>query len=346
MSSPLSRRAWLAASAGVSAACAAPRFRPERGAVVIASHNGLRCVADAYRRVQEGARPVYAAVHAVAINEDDPDDMTVGYGGLPNEEGVVQLDAACMDGPSANAGAVAALEGIKNPAQVAYYVMEHTDHVLLVGAGAKRFALSYGFREEDLLTDKARQAWLRWRAARGSGDDWLAPVDGELQLDGAGRPYGTIHCSVLDARGDLGCTTTTSGLAFKLPGRVGDSPLIGCGLYCDNEIGSAGGTGRGEANILSGGSWLVVERMRAGDEPTAACEHALQRVVDNARRQSRWQPALWAGDRPAFDLTLYALRKDGRYGCASIRAPQGERRFAVCDAAGARHEPASVLYAD
>lgn len=346
MSAPLSRRDLLAASAGLPAAAALGRLRPAGNAVVISSHNGLRCVAEAYRRVTEGGeRPVHAAVMGVAINENDPEDMSVGYGGLPNEEGVVQLDAACMDGPTANAGAVAAIENIKNPAQVAFYVMEHTDHVLLVGEGAKRFALSYGFPEEDLLTEKSRAAWLRWRAARGKDDDWLAPADGsDLTLDAAARPYGTIHCSVLSAGGDLGCATTTSGLAYKIPGRVGDSPLIGCGLYCDNEVGSAGSTGRGEASILVGGSWLVVERMRAGDAPADACLHALRRVSEYARRQSRWQPALWAGDKPSFDLNFYALRKDGQFGSASLGIPSGARSFAVCDSKGARLESAALLY--
>lgn len=336
----------LAASAGIAtAATLHGRAARAGGAVVISSKNGLRCVQEAYRRVTGGERPVRAAVMGVAINEDDPEDMSVGYGGLPNEEGVVQLDAACMDGPSANAGAVAAIENIKNPAQVAFFVMEHTDHVLLVGEGAKRFARSYGFPEQDLLTDKARAIWLRWRAARSRNDDWLSPADGsDLELDAQGRLYGTIHCSVLAPNGDLGCATTTSGLSFKIPGRVGDSPLIGCGLYCDNDVGSAGATGRGEASILSGVSWLVVERMRAGDEPTQACLHALRRVSEYARRQSRWQPALWAGDRPSFDLTLYALRKDGQFGCASLRAGKDERVFAVCDAQGARHETGALLY--
>ncbi len=319
-------------------------------AVVVASGNGLAAVAEAYRlATAERLRPVSAAVRGVAIVEADPEDMSVGYGGLPNEDGVVQLDAACMDGPTHNAGAVAAIEDVKHPAQVAERVMDATDHVLLVGAGARRFALEQGFPAESLLTEKARQIWLAWRAKR-TDDDRLWPL-GDVSpaspvLQGEARPWGTIHCSVLAPNGDLGCTTTTSGLAFKIPGRVGDSPLIGCGLYCDNEVGSAGGTGRGEAAIHSGAAWLVVERMRAGDEPEAACLHVLRRVAEQVRRQAHWQPALWKGDRPAFGLTLYAVRKDGLYGSATLRGKLGDEKFAVCDSRGARLEPATVLFPD
>jgi len=321
-------------------------------ALVIASGNGLATVEEAMRLVsQKKLRPVSAAVRGVASVEADPEDTSVGYGGLPNEEGVVQLDSACMDGPTHNAGAVASIEGIKHPAQVAERVMDRTDHVLLVGEGAKRFAMDEGFPEENLLTEKARKIWLRWRARR-SGDDRLWPLEDEGleelepagSLQGVSRPWGTIHCSVLAPGGSVGCCTTTSGLAFKIPGRVGDSPLIGCGLYCDDAVGSAGGTGRGESAILSGGAWLVVERMRSGDTPEEACLHALRRVAEQARRGARWQPALWKGDRPGFGLTLYALRKDGLYGSATLRGEPGKAKFAVCDARGPRLEPCAVLY--
>jgi len=318
-------------------------FSPPKGAVVVSSANGMRAIAEAYRRVtEENDRPVRAAVMGVAIQEADPNDITVGYGGLPNEEGVVQLDAACMDGPTHNAGAVAALEGIKHPAQVALLVMERTDHVLLVGKGAQRFALSYGFKKEDLLTDKAREIWVRWRANRSKKDDWLSS-DAD-KGDDFKRLWGTIHCSVLAPDGSLGCCTTTSGLSFKVPGRVGDSPLIGCGLYCDNTVGSAGATGRGEAAILSGGSWLVVERMRAGDEPEEACLYALRRVTEQAERQARWQPGLWTDGRPSFSLRFYALRKDGLFGSASMLGRPGQRSFSVCDARGPRLETGAILH--
>ena len=223
--------------------------RDARRPTVISSSNGLPAVKAAMDALNGGNSSTHAVVNGVTIVENDPDDMTVGYGGLPNEDGVVQLDAAVMDGPMHKAGGVAAIENIRNPAQVALKVLERTDHVLIVGEGARRFALRMGFKEENLLTDKAREAWLRWKADLNRNDDWLDDND---QIDTSGRkrgvskarddiPYthGTIHCSAVDANGDLGCCTTTSGLSYKIPGRVGDSPLIGAGLFCDNTVGSA-----------------------------------------------------------------------------------------------------------
>lgn len=352
----MDRRSFLKTAAAGVVLGRAPMARGEAklssggAAVAISSGNGEEAVAEARRLVTEGgARPVSAAVRGVAIVEADPEDMSVGYGGLPNEDGVVQLDAACMDGPTHNAGSVAAIEGIKHPAQVAELVMDRTDHVNLVGEGAQRFALEHGFQEENLLTPEARKIWLKWRAKR-SGDDRLWPLGDteavDAALGGEARPWGTIHLSVLAPDGSLGCCTTTSGLAFKIPGRIGDSPLIGCGLYCDNEVGSAGGTGRGEAAIHSGGAWLVVERMRAGDTPEEACLYALHRVADQARRQAAWQPALWDGNRPGFGLTLYAVRKDGLYGSATLRGAPGKRKFAVCDARGPRLEACAIAFPD
>ncbi len=350
-----SRRSFLggavaAASAALvrpASSIPAPSFSSLGSAVAISSANGLRAVAKARKLVQGGLRPVSAAIRGVALVEADESDMSVGKGGLPNEEGVVQLDAACMDGPHHNAGSVACIEDILHPAQVAERVMDRTDHVVLVGQGAKRFALAHGFPEENLLTPKAREIWLRWKESHSSDDDWLSPGPGVKNSD-LERIYGTIHCSVLSASGDLGCCTTTSGLSFKIPGRVGDSPLIGCGLYCDNEAGSAGATGRGEAAIQSGGSWLVVERMRAGDEPEAACLYALQRVSDQVRRQRNWQPGLWdeAQDRPAFNLSFYAVRKDGLWGSARMRGHGDGPTLAVCDSRGARLERGAILYPD
>lgn len=350
----ITRRGFVSATGAALAASALPRsgalpdFNPPEDCVAIASANGLRTVEQARALVlKDQLRPVSAAVRGVAIVEADPNDTSVGYGGLPNEDGVVQLDAACMDGPRHNAGGVACIENIMHPAQVAERVMDRTDHVLLVGAGAKRFALEQGFKEEDLLTPGSRKAWMEWQATRRE-DDRLWPLNGadpdnpwKLSED---RPWGTIHCSVLAPNGDLGCCTTTSGLAYKIPGRVGDSPLIGCGLYCDNGVGSAGGTGRGEAAIHAGGSWLVVERMRMGDDPTEACLHALRRVAEQTQRMARWQPALWAQDKPAFGLTLYALRKDGRFGSATLVAKPGSAHFAVADAKGARLEECAILF--
>lgn len=354
MSDSLSRRRVLQGAAAGLAAALAPSSqarswsgRPAAGAVAIASGNGVEAVRRAHALVTaDKLRPVSAAVRGVAVVEADPNDMSVGYGGLPDERGVVTLDSACMDGPTHNAGSVGALEDIMHPAQVAERVMDATDHVNLVGAGARQFAVDHGFQPENLLTERAHKIWLKWRAQR-TEDDRLWPLNdtepADPVLQGEPRPWGTIHCSVLAPQGDLGCCTTTSGLAFKIPGRIGDSPLIGCGLYCDNEVGSAGATGRGEAAILSGGSWLIVERMRAGDTPEEACLVALRRVAEQTERAARWQPALWGDGRPAFGLTFYAVRKDGLYGSATM---SGRRSFAVCDdEGGARQETCKALYA-
>ncbi|MAW62298.1 MAG: asparaginase [Planctomycetes bacterium] len=354
MSSGLSRRRLLqGAAAGLAAgvlpgsrSATARPLRPAANAVAIASGNGVETVRIAHELVtQEKLRPVSAAVRGVAVVEADPNDMSVGYGGLPDEDGKVSLDSACMDGPTHNAGSVGAIQDIMHPAQVAERVMDATDHVNLVGDGARRFAIEQGFRPENLLTERAEEIWKRWIAGR-NDDDRLWPLNdtnpADPVLQGEPRPWGTIHCSVLAPNGDLGCCTTTSGLAFKIPGRIGDSPLIGCGLYCDNEVGSAGATGRGEAAILSGGSWLIVEKMREGMHPREACLAALRRVVEQTERAARWQPALWKDGRPSFGLTFYAVRKDGEFGSATM---SGNRRFAVATAeGGARLESCAALY--
>jgi len=309
------------------------------GARCISSGNGLAAVATAFAELAKGARPVDAAVAGVNLNELDPEDMTVGYGGLPNEEGIVELDAAVMDGPTHRAGAVASLRNIKTPSKVALQVMRRSDHVLLVGAGALRFAKAHGFPEEELLTDKARKLWLYWKETQSATDDWFPPTDDEIAKDPVlkNRPTGTIHLSARDAKGDFGCTTTTSGLAFKISGRVGDSPLVGDGLYLDNEVGSAGGTGRGEASILSCGAFAVVERMRAGRKPLDAILDILARVVDQSRKNGNAD-----GDgKPTFNLSLYALAKDGAYASASLFEKVS---FAVADAAGARLEVGGHLF--
>ena len=229
--------------------------------VAVASRNGLAAVKLAVERMLAGAAPVNAAVAGVAIPEGDPDEVGVGYGGLPNEDGVVQLDAAVMDGTTMRAGAVAALERVKHPAAVALEVMRHTNRILLVGEGALKFARAYGFPEENLLTERSRKIWLLWKENASGKDDWLPDAkeveDPDIRWfierygDSYFRPGGTIHPSACAADGQLGCCTTTSGLFFKVSGRVGDSPLVGCGLYCDSEVGSAGGTGHGESGTSS-----------------------------------------------------------------------------------------------
>lgn len=325
------------------------------GPVVIASGNGLGATAKAMEMILAGADPLDAVVAGVNLVERDPADTSVGYGGLPNEDGVVELDSCVMHGPTHNAGAVAALRNIKTPSSVAKLVMERTDHVLLVGQGALRFAKAHGFKEEDLLTDHARQEWLRWKETR-LDDDWLGPK-GESEsvlapvshdhLPGPGArrvgpggaefTWGTINCCGLNAGGSLGGVTTTSGLSYKIPGRVGDSPIIGAGLYVDNQVGAAGATGRGEAAILNCGSFSVVELMRLGKTPTVACREVLRRVVahNHDRRLQR------SDGRPNFDLKFYAVRKDGLFGSAAIWSGG---RFAVYAAGENRLEDCASLF--
>lgn len=344
MNDNLSRREFLGTSSGIAAAAAfhpdleneiaAPAVHVQRASsnIAVASENGLRAVEHSGQLMSQGMDTLDAAIEGVKIQELDPEDTSVGYGGLPNEDGVVQLDASCMHGPTRRAGAVGALEGIKTPSVVAKYVLLYTDHVLLVGEGAKRFALSYGFKEEDLLTDKAREIWLRWRANRGSEDDWINVPDDENMIP---RPTGTINCNVVNFRGDISSVTTTSGLAWKISGRVGDSPLIGAGQYTDNDVGAAGSTGRGEANIKVCGAFLTVEFMRRGLKPTDAAMETLRRVV--ATTEPR---LLDERGQPLFNLNFYAVNKAGEFGAASIYPG----RYAAFDGASASLRDRAFLY--
>ena len=322
-----------AAAVAATAVRSAPAKTPGAGSppVAVASKNGIEAVRRAVERMEGGVAPVKAAVQGVAVVEADPDDTSVGYGGLPNSEGVVQLDACCMDGPTMRAGAVAALEGYVHPAQVAYEIMRRTTRVLLVGTGAARFAKSLGFPEEDLLTERARKIWLYWKGQMSGIDDWIAPQDlmddpdvqRFITKNGPIRPTGTINLCAVDSKHDIGGTTTTSGLAFKIPGRVGDSPLIGAGLFVDNEVGAAGSTGRGESVIQISGAHTVVELMRTGQSPRDACLGALDRLVRATR-----VPYLLDGDgRPNFDVKFYAANKAGEAAGAAIWAG-GE--YALC----------------
>jgi N4-(beta-N-acetylglucosaminyl)-L-asparaginase len=354
----LNRRTFLTTTAAslpalLASPSGAAQPRPERrgsgGPVVLSSGNGVPAVQRAMKRLRDGVAPVDAVVDGVTLVEDDPDDMTVGYGGLPNEDGVVQLDASVMDGPSHRAGAVAALERIKNPASVALKVMRETDHVLIVGDGALRFAKAHGFQEQDLLTEEAREAWLKWKRNLNPDDDWLDD-DQHLDIDAnhaaveaVGIPwsYGTIHCAAVDERGDLGACTTTSGLSYKIPGRVGDSPIIGAGMFVDNAVGAAGATGRGEAVIQSSGAFQVVQRMERGMTPTEACLDVLKWIADHTHRRM----LLNKKGEPKFGVTFYAVRKDGLFGSAAMRKGPGDPpRFAVHDGVEARREDCAVLY--
>lgn len=305
----------------------------------IASDNGLEATRTAYEAILKGGDTLDACIAGVNLVENDPNDMSVGYGGLPNEDGVVELDAAVMHGPTHRAGAVAALQKIKNPSKVARLVMQQTDHVLLVGEGALKFARAHGFKEEDLLTEKARKIWLYWRQSRDKDDDWIEPPDELLDPEVKKffkRPTGTIHCAGMNAAGDISCTTTTSGLAFKLAGRVGDSPIIGAGLYVDNAVGSCGSTGRGEANLQNLSCSTAVELMRGGLAPKEAGLEMLRRIAANTPERLRDKDG-----RPNFGLSFYLLAKNGDYAGVSMWGPT---KFAVTDAQGTRHEPCATLY--
>ncbi|HWQ52875.1 MAG TPA: N(4)-(beta-N-acetylglucosaminyl)-L-asparaginase [Bryobacteraceae bacterium] len=359
----ISRRAAILGTA-LSAAHAAPAGKP--GTIVIASANGLRACARAMELLRQGADTLDAVIAGVNINEEDPQDNSVGYGGLPNEEGVVELDASVMHGPTRRAGSVAALRSIKTPSRVAKLVLEQTDHIMLAGEGALRFARAQGFKEEDLLTEKSRLAWLVWKQSlrdSGGNNNWEDGLDRPAVKKSSGLehafpgtsaetlawaremaahpPTGTINCLALNEKGEMSGVTTTSGLAWKIPGRVGDSPIIGAGLYVDQDVGAAGSTGRGEENIRVAGAHSIVENMRHGMSPKDACLDVLKRIArnfDNDRQRLE-----------RFDINFYALRKDGAYAGASLwsgvvrRGSFVSRQFAVNDGGQSRLEPCAYL---
>lgn len=299
---------------------------------VIASANGLRGTRLAYERLNRGTDTLDAIISGVNLTELDPEDTSVGLGGLPNANGVVQLDASVMHGPTKRAGAVACLEDIATPSLVAKAIMDFTDHILLVGRDARTFAVEMGFQTQNLLTEKTRQIWLRWRATRNPNDMYL-DYEGDVRIP---MTTGTINMSCVNTAGDISSVTSTSGMAWKVPGRVGDSPIVGAGQYCDNTVGAAGSTGRGEANIKVCGAFLTVEFMRQGLAPQAAALKTLERLVAMTERR-----LLDDRGRPKFDIQFYAVAKDGRYGSASLY--QGAK-FAVCDERGERLEDCAYLY--
>jgi len=353
------RRSVLGAGAALVAAPAAralPTIHVPRAGrpALVGSSNGLAGMRQVWGAFESGGAPLDAVLAVVGVVEADPEDSSVGLGGLPNERCVVQLDSACMDGATHNSGAVACIENILHPSQVARLVMERTDHCLLVGQGAYEFARAHGHPHVDLLTERAREAWLRWKENLSADDDWLAPptkqrtgkrdaesarvaavreVLGEAALE---HLHGTIHCSARATSGDIACTTTTSGMAFKVPGRVGDSPIVGAGLYCDQEAGSAGATGRGEAAILSNGSFSIVELMRQGLSPKDAGMELLRRIVRQVERQARWQPALRGADGlPSFGINFYVLGLDGTTAGVTLKARADRApKYAVADPDG------------
>jgi len=325
----ISRRDFLQAAAAAAAIAGAlnqslaeeptPTALKVSGPVVVSSANGLRATEKAAEMIAAGADTLDAVIAGVNIVEEDPADNSVGYGGLPNEEGIVELDSSVMHGPTCGAGAVASLRNIKTPSQVAKVVMERTDHIFLIGEGALRFARAHGFKECDLLTEESREMWLNWKERHSDRDNWIPPeVPDPNKRSDARRDiaftYGTITCLGLNTAGDLSGVTTTSGLSYKLPGRVGDSPIIGAGLYVDNDVGAAGSTGRGEANIKICGAHMIVEAMRHGAAPAEATMQAVQRAVHHTTEKR----LLHQDGKPNFDLKFYALAKDGRFAGASI----------------------------
>ncbi|MGD9791311.1 MAG: N(4)-(beta-N-acetylglucosaminyl)-L-asparaginase [Phycisphaerales bacterium] len=347
-----------------------------RGPCVLASLNGLRATIRAKELIDQGFDPADAIVQGIRIIEDDPTDDSVGLGGLPNADGIVELDASVMHGPTHKSGAVASLRNIKNPAMVALAVLRRTDHCLLVAEGALRFALLHGFREENLLTEAARQEWVRWKENNTHDDDYLnddekdsptgktwdrlpwqsehddQPKDDTRENDGPqlkshtrrnpSRPYttevtGTVHVNCVTPKGDIASATSTSGLNWKIPSRVGDSPIIGAGNYCDNNVGAAGCTGRGEACITNLAAFQVVNLMAEGLSPTAACLEVAKRVADHTKEKRLKNP----DGSPNFNVRFYALRKDGAYGCATLWSGH---KFAVNDSTGPKALDAPYLF--
>lgn len=375
MSRKLSRRDFVKAGAATSALASVAR--PATGQaptvitpgtvkpVVVASANGNRfknggprtSVAEAFERIVKGEDVLDALIAGVNLCELDPEDDSVGYGGLPNADGVVQLDASCMHGPTRRAGAVAALEGMRTPSLVAKAVLELTDHHLLVGRGAQDFARRLGYKiEEDLNTEHSRKLWLEWKR-RIDPDHYLDPrrhadaslaASRSMMADGLLDPesyYGTINCDGVNAKGELCGVTTTSGLQWKIPGRVGDSPILGAGLYVDGEVGAAGSTGRGEANLFGLSAYLIVELMRRGMHPKDAGMEALKRVKANTVDKRLLKKS---DGNPDFNLKFYAVNRKGEYAGVSLyaesrlswmdgEAQQGKTspaRYAVCTEKG------------
>ncbi len=366
MSHPISRRDFLAAGTTAAVAAALPmplagapavHARGAAGPVVIASGNGnqyrnggaMTAVQLAFTRMTAGADVLDAVVEGVSLNELDPGDTSVGFGGLPNAEGVVQLDASVMHGPRRRAGAVAALEGVRTPAAVAKAVLENTDHHLIVGDDAQRFARQMGFTvEDDLNTPESRRLWLEWKR-RVDPARYLDPATraeaahaAGLEMVAAGmidplHYYGTINCNAVNARGDVCGVTTTSGLAWKIPGRVGDSPVLGAGLYVDNAVGAAGSTGRGEANLYNLTSYLIVENLRRGMSPKDAGMEGLRRIAQNTVEKR----LLNARGTPNFSIQFYVLKANGDHAGVTMY-PGGT--YAVCDENGPRDVPLEPLF--
>ncbi len=386
-----SRREFVATTALGSASLAldlhaqtpAPNYQTENQAptakpkapVIISAANGYNYLDRGYAVLTSGGDTLDAVMQVITGPEDDPNDDSVGLGGLPNEECVVELDSCCMHGPTRMAGSVAGVHDIKNVSLLAKTVMEHTGHVMLVGEGASHFGLVMGFPKENLLTERSRKTWQLWRETM-SNDDWWGPglaspnfkfpdeagnlteldnpliekmyqlatkigIEPSFRMAAIERvlkpPTGTIHCSTVNAKGEMSGATTTSGLAWKIPGRAGDSPIIGAGSYTDQDVGSAGATGNGEENIKTCGAHTIVENMRHGMSPKDAGMDALKRIVRNYNGNMQKLQYL--------DMSFYILRRDGTYAGVSLwsGSAQHPRRFAVIDEKGKRYENAVAL---
>ncbi len=369
MTNTLDRRDFVRATVtAASAAAVAPRALSAEAPevlvpssvkpVVISDLSGIRytnggpvsAVERAFAMIVDGADVLDALIAGVNIPELDPEESGIGYGGLPNADGVVQLDACCMHGPKKWAGGVAALEGVRTPSVVAKAVMEYTDHHLLVGKGAQEFARQLGYDvEADLNTEKSRGLWLEWKR-RVDPRHFLDPqkrsgaaYDAGLSMlrDGLIEEsafWGTINCDGISPRGEICGVTTTSGLAWKIPGRTGDSPILGAGLYVDNDVGAAGSTGRGEANLYNLSSFLIVEAMRRGMHPKDAGMEALKRIRANTVEER----LLNSRGQPNFNVRFFALNARGEYAGVSMYAA-GETAYAVCTENGATEAPLEPL---
>ncbi len=346
--------------------------------IIVCANNGVKYLDDAFAFLKNGGDTLDAALRVVKGPEDDPNDDSVGLGGLPNEEGVVELDACCMHGPTRRAGSVGGVRNIKNVSLVSKAVMEHTGHVMLVGEGAERFAVAVGFPRENLLTERSRKIWLLWKEYH-SSDDWWGPgladpqwkppsssqttpapppqselwqerihrleehaaklgIAPEFRMAAVQRvlfpPTGTIHCSALNDKGEMSGVTTTSGLAFKLPGRCGDSPIIGAGCYTDQDVGSAGATGSGEENIKVAGAHTIIENMRHGMSPLEAGMDALKRIARNYNNDMN--------KLKFIDMTYYILRKDGAYAGVSLWEGYPEKLHKIAVHDGTRRSEITV----
>jgi N4-(beta-N-acetylglucosaminyl)-L-asparaginase len=367
MNDRISRRDFVVTStAGLAAAAAAPAFGQAPAVItrkgvkpaVVSSANGneyknggsMTCVEKAFSLLTSGSDVLESLIAGVNIVELDPEDTSVGYGGLPNAEGIVQLDSCCMHGPLKRAGGVGAIEGVRTPSLVAHRVMQETDHHLIVGKGAQEFARSMGFRiEDDLNTERSRKTWLEWKR-RTDPLHYLDPIKREaglrrveLEMIAEGlidenHFYGTINCDGVNAKGEVCGVTTTSGLAWKIPGRLGDSPILGAGLYVDNEVGAAGSTGRGEANLYNLTSFLIVENMRRGMHPKDAGLDALKRIKANTVEKRLQKP----NGEPNFNINFYILSASGEYAGVSMYGGRNVN-YAVCTEQGAKTLPCEPL---